>query len=460
MSKEVVLKNVSEPLFKYEYVPVALTTDTMFQRKEKVLALMKRKELDCIVVYCDTEHGTNFEYLTGFVTRFEESLLVLHADGEAYMLLGNENTKMVNCSRLKAHCVHVPFFSLPYQPMRNDGELTGYFKQAKLSETTKVGLVGWKLFTSDYENNEQLFDLPHYIVDAIKKIAKSVVNATDIFISPSCGARIINNANEIAHYEFGAALASKGIFEAMNAIEIGKSEMEIAALMNLAGQRNSVITICATGKRFENANLYPSAKKMELGDKLSLTVSYKGGLSSRSGYIVADKQQLPHNQTDYLEVIVKPYFATVAAWLEEIHIGMLGSEMYDLVEKMLPQSKYNWVLNPGHLTADEEWLSSMIYPNSLDRIQSGMLMQVDIIPSIEGYGGISVECTVALADEKLRDEIKKDYPKLWDIIILRQQYLRHELGIMISEEILPMSDTVAYCRPYFLEKTKVLAIEN
>ena len=460
MSKKVVLKRVTEPLFKTEHFPVSLTFVTMQKRREKIFALMKQKELDCIIIYCDTEHGTNFEYLTGFITRFEEGLLVLHADGEAYMLLGNENTKMVDYSRLKAQCIHVPFFSLPNQPMQDDGKLTDYFKQAKLSETMKIGIVGWKLFTSEHENNEQLFDLPYYIVDAIKKVSPSVVNATDIFISPSYGARITNNANEFAHYEFGSALASKGILEAMNAIEVGKSEMEIASLMNLQGQRNSVITICATGKRFENANLYPSTKLIELGDRLSLTVSYKGGLSSRSGYVVRDREQLPHNQNDYLEAIVKPYFATVATWLEEIHIGMLGKEIYELVERNLPKDNYNWVLNPGHLTGDEEWLSSMIYPNSLDIIQSGMLMQVDIIPSVKGYAGISVECTIGLADETLRNELKKDYPKLWDAIILRQQFLRNELGIMISDEILPMSDTVAYCRPYLLDKTKVLAIGN
>lgn len=45
-------------------------------------------------MYADKEHGGNFEYLTGFIPRFEEALLVLHREGEAVLVLGNENLKL------------------------------------------------------------------------------------------------------------------------------------------------------------------------------------------------------------------------------------------------------------------------------------------------------------------------------------------------------------------------------
>lgn len=35
-----------------------------------------------------------------------------------------------------------------------------------------------------------------------------------------------------------------------------------------------------------------------------------------------------------------------------------------LIESVLPKEIYHWQLNPGHLTADEEWMSSPIYPGS------------------------------------------------------------------------------------------------
>jgi hypothetical protein len=70
---------------------------------------------------------------------------------------------------------------------------------------------------------------------------------------------------------------------------------------------------------------------------------------------------------------------------------MLGKEMYAVIDNVFPKSKYHWSLNPGHLCGDEEWLGSPIYPESEEKLQSGMLFQVDIIPSVTGYAGASCE---------------------------------------------------------------------
>ena len=46
------------------------------------------------------------------------------------------------------------------------------------------------------------------------------------------------------------------------------------------------------------------------------------------------------------------------AWLENISLGMLGGELYEIIDKTLPKASYHWHLNPGHFVADEEWMSS------------------------------------------------------------------------------------------------------
>ncbi len=48
---------------------------------------MHQHGYDTLIVYADKEHGGNFEYLTGFIPRFEEALLVLHREGEAVLVL-------------------------------------------------------------------------------------------------------------------------------------------------------------------------------------------------------------------------------------------------------------------------------------------------------------------------------------------------------------------------------------
>ena len=63
--------------------------------------------------------------------------------------------------------------------------------------------------------------------------------------------RTINNANEFAHYEFGAAIAGKCIIEAMEEFDQGKTEMQVAEKIRMHyGQHHNVVTIMATGEHF------------------------------------------------------------------------------------------------------------------------------------------------------------------------------------------------------------------
>lgn len=447
---EIKLKEIPEPCFYKASKPVMLSDETMQERKEKLIQSMKREQLDAVVVYCDLEHGSNFEYLTGFLTRFEEALLIVHQSGDAYMLMGNENLNKVQHSRIKAKAIHVPCFSLPNQPMESERTLTECLIEAGISEDMRIGVVGWKMFTSCLCDNRKLFDLPYYIVQALSEITGLIENRCDLFIGTE-GIRTINNANEIAHYEFGSALASDGILDAMSLLDVGVSEMALGQCLNKYGQRNSVVTIAAAGERFEKANLYPTDKKVKHGDKISLTVGYKGGLSSRSGYALHDESEL---DVAYLEGIAKPYYYAVASWLEAIQIGMSGNELYDIIETVLPKEVYHWHLNPGHLVADEEWMSSPIYKGCKDILKSGMMLQIDIIPSVSGLGGASCESGIALADEELRNQIKAEYPDLYEGFMKRRAYIEDVLGIKLHPEVLPMNDTVAYYRPFMLNKKR------
>ena len=152
-------------------------------------------------------------------------------------------------------------------------------------------------------------------------------NCCSMFIGPD-GVRTTNNPNEIAHYEFASVLASDGMMDALNHVEVGIKEMELGEYMSKCGQRNSVVTIASTGERFQYGNLYPANNIVKVGDKMSLTVGYRGGLSSRAGYAVESADQLPNDVKDWLDKLVKPYYQAVVTWLEKIEIGMTGDELY------------------------------------------------------------------------------------------------------------------------------------
>lgn len=458
--EDVVLKEIPRPGKDCSMIPVTLSDETMERRKQLVLSKMEERGLDSLIVYGDLEHGGNFEYLIGFLPRFEEALLVLHKDGSAYLVLGNENENKASKSRIPVKGVLASYFSLPNQPMKNNMPFVEILRQTEIAGG-KVGVAGWKLFRSRYEDNSKLFDLPYYMLEAIFEICgrENVVNATEIFFGRD-GVRNINNANEIAHYEFGAALASDAMLNALDALKPGLSEFEAGHLLQCCGQRPNIVTIAAFGERFIKANMYPTERTLQPGCSVSLTVGFKGGSTSRSGVAVSDVCELPENQQDYIEKVVAPYFTAIRAWLENIKVGMKGGELYDLVEEVIPKKDFHWYLCPGHLTSDEEWSCSPIYEGSEDIIRSGMLFQTDIIPSISGYPGTCVESPLAVADEKLRNEIKQQYPEMYQRMMERREYIINEIGINLSEDVLPTGSVLGYLRPLMLSKKAVVIKKN
>ena len=86
MTRKVIWDSAPVPRFHSQRQPVFLSDQTMKERRDKILTRMAEHQLDCLAVYCDMEHGSNFEYLTGFLTRFEESVLLLFKTGRAVLL--------------------------------------------------------------------------------------------------------------------------------------------------------------------------------------------------------------------------------------------------------------------------------------------------------------------------------------------------------------------------------------
>ena len=455
----IVYKKVNMPPVHTGYAPVILTKETMESHRRQVLLRMEEKGLDALLVYADREHGANYAYLTGFEPRFEESVLILYRDGSCRLMLGNENLKMCGYSFIKAQPVHVPHFSLPYQPMDTDKSLPELFDKAGLADGMRIGCAGWKWFTSRHDENGQMLDIPSFIVDAVRRLCPDSVltNAADIFLDPARGLRIFSSANEIAHYEFGAGLASSQILCALNSVQPGKTEMEIAGEMNCLGQPMTVTMICAAGDRFTDAVVFPRNKKICLGDKFSLTLGLRGGLTSRAAYVAYQREDLAEEVRDYLERAAMPYYRMAVSWYEAVSIGTKCGEIYRMAEELLPREQYHWTLNPGHSTGADEWVSSPMYPGSEVILQSGMMLQMDVIPSVPGYGGANAEDGIAIADEKLRAELREKYPAVWKRMQDRREYMERELGIRLKEEILPLSDLCGYMRPYILNHDYALA---
>ena len=173
--EDAVLKEIPEPEKDCTLIPVDISDKTIEQRKQKIIEKMNQRKIDILLIYADLEHGNNFEYLVGFLPRFEEALLVFHKDQKAYLVMGNENLNKVSKARLQCKAIHAPYFSLPNQPMNNTKSFKDIMKETDI-ENKRIGVVGWKNFTSLYEDNRQLYDIPVLVYDKNNKYVKKNTN--------------------------------------------------------------------------------------------------------------------------------------------------------------------------------------------------------------------------------------------------------------------------------------------
>src|SRR5699024_10767311 len=106
------------------------------------------------------------------------------------------------------------------------------------------------------------------------------------------------------------------------------------------------------------------------------------------------------------------------------------------------------------------WMSSPFYEGSDAIVQNGSIFQVDFIPVQKEHNGISAESTIALADEDLIQEIKEQYPQLWERIEARKMYLKEQLNIELKSEVLQLASKLGNHRELLLNSKKELIIDD
>jgi hypothetical protein len=196
----------------------------------------------------------------------------------------------------------------------------------------------------------------------------------------------------------------------------------------------------------------PTARKLRKGDGVTTALGYWGALSSRAGLL-----------SDHDEGFLKPakaYFEALITWYQTADIGTTGGDLHSAVTDKLRSAGLNSALNPGHLGSHEEWLHSPVRPGSTERLRSGMPFQVDVIPVPMPAGwALNCEDAVAFADGDLRIQIQQHYPQMHARIAARRTFLADQLGVTLSDSILPLSSTPLYLPPFWLKSNNVLVQE-
>ena len=83
---------------------------------------------------------------------------------------------------------------------------------------------------------------------------------------------------------------------------------------------------------------------------------------------------------------------------------------------------------------------------------SGMAIQVDVIPQSPKYFSTRMEDGLVIADMELREKLQASAPDCYERCQKRRSFMSDVLGIELSEEVLPLSNTCAIVPPFFLSR--------
>ena len=461
--KEVGLRQIFLPEFGEPTIMPTIPKRKYAARIETCLALARAAGFDLVIVYGDREHAANIAFLSGYDPRFEEALLIFGNTFSPQLLVGNEGWGYAELCDGPYERVLCQTFSLPAQPRGESGAFPDILAACGVAKGARVAAIGWKPVTeADIGFAAGASDIPEFITAEIRRLvgpSGMVTNAAGLLMNPRDGMRAINDADQLASFEFSATFTSQGVRNVLGAIEPGMTELAAARLLGMNGLPLCCHPMLSSGRRAAYGLPSPSLKVMQRGDPVTMAYGAWGALNARAGFLVEDAKELPGEISGYVEKLVAPYFAALVDWYETLAIGASGGSLWSAIHDRIGGKFFNVTLNPGHLVHIDEWMHSPIFKGSDIPIRSGMAIQADVIPATgTPYFTTNIEDGIAIADEKLRDEIAQKYPQAWARIQARRRFMTEIIGIRLRPEVLPFSNIPAFLPPFWLARDRAMAV--
>ncbi len=463
VNSQATLIEIEWPEFGAGEKPASISLAEYKARLEMVRVAMKADGLSHLLVYGDREHFANLAWLTNIDPRFEEALLIMRLEGAPLILIGNEcegylpHSPLYNSGDMRSELFQP--FSLLSQARDRSRLLKDILESEGIGPTSMVGCVGWKYFeVSEDADGAHAIDLPSFITDHVRALAgyDNVINTTGLFMHPAHGFRTVVSVDEIAMFEYSNAKSSEAVKKIIMGMRDGMTDYQVAALCGWDGEPLGCHPTMASGDLPGLCG--PQGRTINKGDPFSFNICYWGSNICRAGWVVENEKELPADANDYIGAYAGPYFEAMAKWFEKLTVGTQGRELHDCIHERLSFEKFGIFLNAGHLIHLDEWVSSPIFEGSALPIRSGMMMQVDVIPSSPTYGSTRMEDGVVIADADLHAKLSEKHPECYARCQQRRKFMIDVLGINVPEDVLPLSNIPAIVPPWFLNPKMVIAL--
>ena len=233
-----VLADVELPDFGMPAAEPLLPPATYADRIERLRERMAARRYDWLVVWADREHSANIAYLTGFDPRFEEALLVVGPRMSRRSSSATRTSAWPDRRRSRCAACDSRTSAFPASPVTRRRRCPRSSPPKASPAGSRVGVVGWKTYAS-----RATIEVPSFLVDELRRATGPsglVENATDVLIDASDGLRVINEAEQLAAFEWAACQTSAGVRNLLTGLRPGMTEREAVRLLRV-GRHATVV---------------------------------------------------------------------------------------------------------------------------------------------------------------------------------------------------------------------------
>jgi hypothetical protein len=460
MSKKIELASIAYPPLDIPDAPPKIPSAVY---EARITALSQAVDADHIVIYGDREHLANLTFLCGFDPRFEEALLVL-SKGKRRLIVGTEGVGYSQNVPIPVDVVRVPTFSLMGIDRSGALTLAEAFAEGGIGKGQHVAIVGWKAFTSqEWSLATPALAVPAFIVDVLRYLVGDegkISDATLHMMDVQTGIRLQNDVHQLAQFEYGSARSSYNVAQIIKNAKSGVSEMTLMSAITYRGEPFSYHPILTSGTDIPNGLRSATSRIVQLGEAIFTTIGMWGGNCGRGGLVAgSEADYLPENR-GYLESFAIPYWETIVAWWETVRVGVIGGDISRQITQMCQERGFNHILGVGHMMDWEDWPNTPFASGSTNVVQSGMIVACDIFSNKNRPQWMAhCEDTVAIADQRLRDQLAELYPDVWQRVTARQAFMREKLNIQVHDDLLPLTVSPAHLTPFWLSPDMALRVK-